>query len=122
MLSLEGHGQGGGPAFAGIQNGGGRLFVPAAAAVLGAGQALPGLDAHELGHAGLGPDQSIGEFPDVAHNASSGAHFVDAQSLGPQICHAVAVVGEELLVNGDGSDVAAQIVVVVLDQTRGQAV
>ena len=54
-LSDEAHGQGGGPAFAGIQDRSGGLFLPLAAAALGRRQAVPGLDAYELGHTGLAP-------------------------------------------------------------------
>ena len=42
------------------------LGVPIRGAALGAGKAVPGLDAHKLGHSGLAPDQGVGEFLNVA--------------------------------------------------------
>ena len=61
MLADKRGAHGGGPSFAGAQNGRSRLFFPLDAAVLGAGQAVPRLDADELRHARLAPDQGVGE-------------------------------------------------------------
>ena len=111
----EGGAQGGGPGFAGLDDGGVGLLVPLAAAALKGRQALPGFDADKFGHTGFGPNQDIGELPDVADDAAAGALLIDAQSGGAEVHHAVAVVGEEVLVHGDGGDVVAQDVVVGLD-------
>ena len=118
----EGGGQGAAPGFAGVQDGGSGLFFPLDGAVFGRGQAVPGLDADELGHTGLGPDQGVGELFNVADHAAAGALLVNAQGGGLQIGHAVAVVGEELLVNGQGGDVGRQEIVILLHQACGQAV
>ena len=82
---------------------------------------MPGLDADELRLAGLGPDQGVGELGDVTDNAAAGALLVDAQGGGLQVHHAVGVIGEEVLIDGDGIDVAAQLVDCALDQAGGLA-
>ena len=70
ILADEGSAHGGGPGFAGLEDSGGGFFLPLGGTAFGAGQAVPGFDAHELGHAGLRPDQCVGELPDVADNAA----------------------------------------------------
>ena len=92
-------GQGAAPGFAGLQHGGGCLIFPPDAAVLRAGQAVPGFNADELRHTGLAPQQGVGELFDVADHTAAGALFVQAQGSGLQIHHAMAVVGKQLLIH-----------------------
>ena len=83
---------------------------------------MPGLDAHESGGAGLAPQQGVGEFGNVADHATAGVLFVQAQPGGAQVHHAVAVLGKEILVNGNGLDVGGHQVEVAVEQAVGQGV
>ena len=115
-LTNEGGAQGGGPGLAGIQDGCRGFFLPLGAAVLGAGQAVPGFDADELGHTGLAPDQGIGETGKITHHRAASALFIDTQSLGIQVGHAMAIVGKELLIHGNSGNILSQIVMILLQQ------
>ena len=118
----KGGAEGAAPGFAGEQNGGGGLFLPADTAAFGAGDAVPGLDANEPGHTGLAPDQCVGELGNVADDRATGVLFVNAQGGGAEIRHAVAVIGKEILVDGNGGQIAAQVVMILLQQSRGPLV
>ena len=86
---------------AGLQDVGCRLFVPILAAAFRTGQAHPGLDAHEMGLAGLAPQQGIGEAGNIADHRPARILFIKAQGFGTQIQHAMAVIGKKLLRNGN---------------------
>ena len=94
--------QGAAPLLAGSKNGSGGLFFPFGAAIFRGGQAVPRLNAHEFGHTGLAPDQGVGKLGDVADHRPARALFVQAQRLGAQIHHAVGIVGEKSVINGNG--------------------
>ena len=94
--------KGAAPLLAGGQNCRCGLPVPVGGAIFRRGQAVPWLDAHEFGHSGLAPDQGVGELGDVADHRPARVLLVQAQGLGPQVHHAVAVIGKQLVINGNG--------------------
>ena len=100
LSAHKGSAHAGGPAFAGSQDGGGGLFFPLGAAVGGAGQAVPGLDADKVGLAGLAPDQGLGEAGNPADHGTAGVLLIDTQGVGlqitPQSCHRLDPIGRNL--------------------------
>ena len=87
------------------------------------GQGVPGLDADEPHRLGAGaPDQGVGVVGHVADDAAAGVLLVDAQGLGAQTRHAVAVRGEQLIGQGDGLGVLPHIMALAVQKAGGVAV
>ena len=118
-LSHKSGAEGGAPGFAGGDSGGSGLFFPGGRAEFVAGQAVPGLDADELGHAGLTPNEAVGEMLDVANHTTAGVFFVQTQGLGLEIHHAMAVVVKHAGGDRNGVQIAAQAVNLAVDQSLG---
>ena len=83
---------------------------------------MPGFNADKLRHAGLGPQQSIGELRNIADHTAAGTLFINAQLGGFQIGHAVAVMSKEVFVNGNCLDIRRHQIQIAVKQAMGQAV
>ena len=97
-------------------------MLPFVVAVLCAGDGMPGLNADKPGCTGLAPDEGIREGGNITNHTSSGALFIDTQGLGGKANHAVAVVGEKILIDGNGVGVVGQIIGVALEKSRRHTV